>query len=193
MPKIVDRDAVRLDILMAFQRCIGRKPIDKISLRDIAAEADMSHPKLLNYFSSKNEMIYTYIRSTCDSLSSHGEKWFRDNLRRSYGSNLEYLNAFMKYVAEGKEGELRPVAASQTFVLGYYDSEIGRMVREEFEHWHSTMDRCLREACGGELGPGEAEALMYLCVGVMVCNYNKALSGDINGDIIGRLAELAGQ
>ena len=189
MPKIVDRDAVRLDILMAFQRCIGRKPIDKISLRDIAAEADMSHPKLLNYFSSKNEIIYTYIRYTRDYISSHCEKWFRENLRSSYGSNLEYLNAFMKYVAEGKEGE----AASQTFVLGYYDSEIGRMVREEFEHWHSTMDRCLREACGGELGPGEAEALMYLCVGVMVCNYNKALSGDINGDIIGRLAELAGQ
>lgn len=193
MPKIVDRDAVRLDILMAFQRCIGRKPIDKISLRDIAAEADMSHPKLLNYFSSKNEIIYTYIRYTRDYISSHCEKWFRENLRSSYDSNLEYLNAFMKYVAEGKEGELRPVAASQTFVLGYYDSEIGRMVREEFEHWHSTMDRCLREACGGELGPGEAEALMYLCVGVMVCNYNKALSGDINGDIIGRLAELAGQ
>lgn len=193
MPKIVDRDAVRLDILMAFQRCIGRKPIDKISLRDIAAEAGMSHPKLLNYFSSKNEIIYTYIRYTRDYISSHCEKWFKENLRSSYGSNLEYLNAFMKYVAEGKEGELRPVAASQTFVLGYYDSEIGRMVREEFEHWHSTMDRCLREACGGELGPGEAEALMYLCVGVMVCNYNKALSGDINGDIIGRLAELAGQ
>lgn len=193
MPKIVDREAVRMDILMAFQRCIGSKPIDKISLRDIAAEADMSHPKLLNYFSSKNEIIYTYIRYTRDFISSRCESWFRENLRSGYASNLDYLNAFMKYVAEGKEGELRPVAASQTFVLGYYDSVIGQMVRDEFRHWHSTMDRCLREACGEHLGPGEAEALMYLCVGVMVCNYNKAMSGNINGDIMGRLARLTGQ
>lgn len=190
MPKIVDRDAVRLDILMAFQRCIGRKPIDKISLRDIAAEADMSHPKLLNYFSSKNEIIYTYIKYTQDFISSRCQAWFRESRRDRYGSNMEYLNAFMKYVAEGKEGELRPVAASQTFVLGYYDSEIGSMVRDEFEDWHDTMSRCLRENCGEDLGPGEAEALMYLCVGVMVCNYNRAVSGEINDDIISRIAKL---
>ena len=191
MPKIVDREAVRLDILMAFQRCIGKKPIDKIPLRDIATEAGMSHPKLLNYFANKNEIIYTYIKYTQDFMSSHCQKWFRENRRDNFESNLEYLNAFMQYVAEGKEGELRPVAASQTFVLGYYDQEIGGMVRREFEDWHDTMSRCLQEACGEELGRREAEALMYLCVGVMVCNYNRAISGEINGDIIGRIARLA--
>ena len=50
MPIIVDKEKVRMEILMAFQRCIETKPIDKVSLRDIAAEAGMSHPKLLNYF-----------------------------------------------------------------------------------------------------------------------------------------------
>ena len=49
MPIIVDKEKMRMDILMAFQRCIERKPIDTISLRDIAAEAGMSHPKLLHY------------------------------------------------------------------------------------------------------------------------------------------------
>ena len=53
MPLIVDKDAVRYDILMAFQRCIDKKPLMNVSLRDIAAEAGMSHPKLLNYFGSK--------------------------------------------------------------------------------------------------------------------------------------------
>ena len=50
MPIIVDRDQIRRDILMAFQRCIERKPMMNVSLRDIAAEAGMSHAKLLNYF-----------------------------------------------------------------------------------------------------------------------------------------------
>ena len=38
MPIIVDKNAVRMEILMAFQRCIDKKPMTSISLRDIAAE-----------------------------------------------------------------------------------------------------------------------------------------------------------
>ncbi|MBR4157797.1 MAG: TetR family transcriptional regulator, partial [Oscillospiraceae bacterium] len=50
MPLIVDKEAVRMEILMAFERCIVKKPMTKITLRDIAEEAGMSHPKLLHYF-----------------------------------------------------------------------------------------------------------------------------------------------
>ena len=38
MPLVVDKDAVRLEILMAFQRCIESKLLDRITLRDIAAK-----------------------------------------------------------------------------------------------------------------------------------------------------------
>ena len=48
MPIIVDKEKVRMDILLAFQRCIEKKPIDKVTLRDIAAEAGMSHPNVQN-------------------------------------------------------------------------------------------------------------------------------------------------
>ena len=44
MPLIVDKEAVRKEILMAFERCIEKKPMTKITLRDIAEEAGMSHP-----------------------------------------------------------------------------------------------------------------------------------------------------
>ena len=45
MPLIVDKEAQRREILMAFQRCMEKKPMTKVSLRDIAAEAHMSHAK----------------------------------------------------------------------------------------------------------------------------------------------------
>ena len=35
MPLIVDKEAVRKEILMAFERCIEKKPMTKITLRDI--------------------------------------------------------------------------------------------------------------------------------------------------------------
>ena len=40
---------------MAFERCIEKKPMTKIALRDIAEEAGVAHPKLLHYFENRDE------------------------------------------------------------------------------------------------------------------------------------------
>ena len=55
MPLIVDKDAVRRDILLAFERCMEKKPMPSVSLRDIAAEmlalrTDMPTEKLRDVF-----------------------------------------------------------------------------------------------------------------------------------------------
>lgn len=76
MPIIVDKDAVREEILMAFQRCIVRKPMTNISLRDIAREAGMSHPKLLNYFTDKDEIILSYCKYTRESCRKNALSGF---------------------------------------------------------------------------------------------------------------------
>ncbi len=88
MPIIVDRDQIRRDILMAFQRCIERKPMMNVSLRDIAAEAGMSHAKLLNYFESKNDLILAYVRYTREYMSEKCSQWFAGHDRADYDSNL---------------------------------------------------------------------------------------------------------
>ena len=117
MPIIVDRDQIRMDILMAFQRCIERKPMMNVSLRDIAAEAGMSHAKLLNYFESKNDLILAYVRYTREYMSEKCSQWFAGHDRADYASNLAYMNAFMDYVANAPAHEQRPNATTQTYVL----------------------------------------------------------------------------
>ena len=191
MPIIVDKEKVRMEILMAFQRCIEKKPIDTISLRDIAAEAGMSHPKLLNYFENKDELILTYVKYTKDYMTQHCMTWFSTHNRKDYDSNLAYLNDFMNYVAEAPEGELRPNATTQTYVLGHYSEEIGKMVTDEFREWREIMEQCLISVYGEEVGKKEAEAMMILISGTFLCNYNRALTGQINDNIIGYLANLA--
>jgi len=190
MPIIVDKEKVRMEILLAFQRCIEKKPIDRISLRDIAAEAGMSHPKLLNYFENKDELILCYVRYTKEYMSKHCMNWFMTHSRKDYESNLAYMNAFMNYVAEAPEGELRPNATTQTYVLGHYSEEIGRMVTGEFREWREVMEQCLIAIYGDEAGKREAEAMMILIAGTFICNYNRALTGDINNNIIGYLGNL---
>lgn len=191
MPKIVDREQMRMDILMAFQRCIETKPIESISLRDIAEEAGMSHPSLLHYFSTRDELVLEYVKYTRKYMTEHCMTWFATHDRKEYDSNLAFLNDFMHYVAEAPEGELRPNATTQTYVLGHYKDEIGKMVTDEFREWRNIMEKCLVEVYGEEAGEREAEAMMILISGTFICNYNRALTGEINDNIIGYLANLA--
>lgn len=191
MPLIVDKEAMRRDILMAFQRCMEKKPMAKVSLRDIAAEAGMSHAKLLNYFDSRDDLVISYLRYTKDFMTEKCKVWFAEHDRRDYESNLAYMNAFMSYVANGKAGEQRPNATTQTYVLTHYNADIAALVKDEFREWRETMEQCLVAIYGDVVGKQEAEAMMILIAGTFICNYNNALTGGINHNIIGYLANLA--
>ena len=171
MPLIVDKEAVRMEILMAFERCIVKKPMTKITLRDIAEEAGMSHPKLLHYFENRDDLVVSYLRYTKDFMTEKCKLWFATHPRANYESNLAYMNAFMSYVARGEEGEQRPNATTQTYVL-------------------ETMEQCLIAIYGPEVGKHEAEAMMILIAGTFICNYNGALTGEISDNIIGYLGNL---
>lgn len=190
MPLIVDKQAVRMDILMAFQRCIDRKPLTNVSLRDIAAEAGMSHAKLLNYFDNKEELLVSYVRYTREFMSEKCVQWFLEHDRADYGSNIEYMNAFMSYVARGKVGEKRPNATTQTYVLAHYNDRVAELIREEFAEWRRVMELCLKRIYGDEVGAREAEGMMILIAGTFICNYNNALTGNISDHIIGSFDKL---
>jgi AcrR family transcriptional regulator len=191
MPIIVDKEAMRMEILMAFQRCIEKKPMTNISLRDIAAEAGMSHAKLLNYFDSRDDLMVSYVRYTKNYMTDKCKAWFSEHDRLNYESNLAYMNAFMSYVANGKAGEQRPNATTQTYVLTHYNPEIAQLVKDEFKEWRETMEECLVAIYGETVGRQEAEAMMILISGTFICNYNGVLTGGINHNIIGYISNLA--
>lgn len=191
MPIIVDKEAIKDEILMALERCIDKKPLMNISLRDIASEAGMSHPKLLNYFGSREEIILSYIRYTRDYMCEKCRAWFAEHNREHYGSNLEYMDAFMEYVAEGGSGETRPNATTHTYVLAHYSESVRRLIEEEFCLWRETMEQCLMNIYGDTAGKAQAEAMMILISGTFICKYNNALTGEINGNILGTLSSLA--
>ena len=190
MPLIVDREAVKVNILMAFQNCIEERPLASITLRDIAEKAGMSHSNLLYYFKNKNELVVSYAAYTKDYMSQKCVEWFEENDRKSFSSNFEYLNKFMEYVAVGKTGENRPNATTQLYVYAQYDPEVGKLVQQGFWAWKQTMEECLIRIYGPEVGAKEAEAMMILISGTFICNYNKALTGAINANILGYIGNL---
>ncbi len=190
MPLIVDHEAVKSEILMAFQSCIDEKPLTNISLRDIAQKAGMPHSKLMYYFKSKKELILSYVKYTSDFFSTKCVEWFAENPPENFDSNHLYMNAFMEYVATGKAGENRPNGTTQTYVLARYDEDVAALVHDEFCQWRITMEDCLKAIYGDTVGAREAEAMMILISGTFICNYNRALTGEINSNIIGYISNL---
>lgn len=190
MPLIVDREKVRIDILMAFERCMEDTPMMNVSLRDIAKEAGMSHANLLNYFSSKNDLVFSYITYVRDFVSNICVDWFATHSRKRYKSNINYLNAFMSYVAENKFGENRPGALAQIYVLTHYDKDIAELVKQEFISWRKVMEEALVSVYGEEVGKKEAEAMVILIVGTLICNYCDVHTGRIQDSIISQFGSL---
>ncbi len=190
MPLIVDREKVRMDILMAFERCMEDTPMMNVSLRDIAKEAGMSHANLLNYFSSKNDLVFSYITYVRDFVSKICVDWFATHSRKRYKSNINYLNAFMSYVAENKFGENRPGALAQIYVLTHYDKDIAELVKKEFISWRKVMEEALVSVYGEEVGKKEAEAMVILIVGTLICNYCDVHTGRIQDSIVSQFGSL---
>lgn len=190
MPLIVDKEAIRSEILSAFEACLADKPMDRITLRDIAAQAGMTHPKLLNYFQNKEELVLAYCEYAKHYMTRHCEQWFASHQAEDFSSPLDCMNAFMQYVAEGGNIENRPQATMQTYVLAKYNGEIQKMVSGEFAEWRSIMLNCLHRLYGDSVSPAQAEAMMILITGTFVCHYTGALTGQINSAILSAFKPL---
>lgn len=184
MPLVVDKEEERKKILRAFESCLKDKPVFSVSLRDIAKEAGMTHPKLLNYFQSKDDIVLAYCDYIKNFMSEHCRTWFREHRPADYADKKAYMNAFMQYVAEGKEGEERPIATVQTYVLARYNADVERMVKEEFLSWRTLMKECLVSVFGEDATDADSEYMMILIAGVFVCRYNGVLSGEINDTLM---------
>lgn len=63
--------------------------------------------------------------------------------------------------------------------------------QEKFRAWRTLMEQCLIRIYGEEVGMHEAEAMMILIAGTFICNYNQALTGEINDNILGYLGNLS--
>ena len=190
MPLVVDKDKVRMDILMAFEKCMSETPMSNVSLRDIAREAGMSHANLLNYFSCKDDLVVSYARYIKDYIGDLCVEWFRTHSRKRYKSNLNYMNAFMAYLAGGKVDESRRNATTQTLVLSQYNPQIAELVQEQFREWRRIMQECLVRIYGDEVGAKEAEVMVALVAGVFICNYTHTMTGKANDNFVGLFGKL---
>jgi AcrR family transcriptional regulator len=68
MPKVVDHERRRADIAAAARRVLRRDGIERLSVRNVAREADLSPGALRHYFPRHDDLIRFALRQFADDL-----------------------------------------------------------------------------------------------------------------------------
>ncbi|MGO1315864.1 MAG: TetR family transcriptional regulator, partial [Cellulomonadaceae bacterium] len=69
MPKIVDHDARRREIVEACLRVVSRAGLAAATTREIASEAGVSHGIIAHYFTGKDEILRAALQRSYEQLA----------------------------------------------------------------------------------------------------------------------------
>jgi AcrR family transcriptional regulator len=187
MPKIVDHDARREEIVDAVWRVISRDGIASATTRNIAEEAGCAHGILSHYFPDKTALLHAALTVGYRRVAERVDEC----LRRSRG--LEALREVLYLTVPITEEALVGNQVELAF-LGHAvgDRELAREHRAIYERFHAIVRRLLVDARrASEISPradvkAVADALVALIdgLGMEACLFPEAFSPDRQRTVI---------
>ncbi|MFD3262225.1 TetR/AcrR family transcriptional regulator [Paenibacillus lentus] len=191
MPLVVNKDNMRKEILLAFEQCIKDKPLNKITMRDIAAKANVSHAKVLYYFGSKQKLLLAYIDEFTEIHIQFIQTWLQEHKKEcsrlshprscigwlfrdifSFDQNNNYYNTFI-----------------QIYTMTPYDDKIKSTVRKAYATWKNAIHQFLTELYGKDM-ESTSEALYILIEGILLYSTYYELSDTRIETILDSLSKL---
>ncbi|MFK0039823.1 TetR/AcrR family transcriptional regulator [Paenarthrobacter sp. NPDC090517] len=196
MPKIVDHDQRRLELVDATWRIIARLGMEGATMREIAEEAGFANGALKPYFPTKDLLL----------TSAFGHVFNRTNQRiaaMTEGlSGVAALRAFCAEVLpldEERVNEARIVIPFWQKALN--DAEMATLHSESMGQWHTTITaHCAAARAAGEIhapigDAAVADHLLNMMLGaqiVVALSPAEHFSQDLAGQLDNYLALLAG-
>ena len=168
MPKIVDHERRRAEIVQTTWRVIARRGLDGATLREVAAEAGYANGAIKPYFPAKSDLMEATFRHVFSRTNSRGET-------ATAGLNgFEALRAFCLEVLPldaNRLDEARVVIAFWQQAL--HDPAQAEVNDAAMLQWRSSIRGWLSAARGGDDGgrvPVEiaAETLLTFLLGAQV-------------------------
>ncbi|YCK82552.1 TetR family transcriptional regulator C-terminal domain-containing protein [Arthrobacter sp. D3-18] len=196
MPKIVDHDQRRLELVDATWRIIARLGMEGATMREIAEEAGFANGALKPYFPTKDLLL----------TSAFGHVFNRTNQRIATMtdglSGVAALRAFCAEVLpldEERINEARIVIPFWQKALN--DSHMAALHSESMSQWHITITaHCAAARTAGEINApigdaAVADHLLNMMLGaqiVVALSPAEHFSQDLAGQLDNYLALLAG-
>ncbi|WP_159612190.1 TetR/AcrR family transcriptional regulator [Glutamicibacter sp. JC586] len=149
MPKIVDHDQRRQEIVEVTWRFIAREGIDKLNLRDLAAAAGYSNGALKPYFPTRDALLEATFNFVADATNKRVEA----NAMRLRGALA--IEAFACEVLPLDELRINEARIAVHFWnLALAEPELAAANAATMDQWRTWLDRWL----GQELGERHAQA-----------------------------------
>ena len=152
MPKVVDRTEKREEVLEATWRLMARVGIDRVSIREIAAEAGCSTGVIAHYFKNKEDVLLSALRLV---NSQEVEAVARSTL------GLRGLTAVRAAI-----DEVLPVDTERRLAMTVWmsfwgravgDARLATMQRRSYGEWCSLLRRHFEEAVADTEVPGDLD------------------------------------
>lgn len=179
MPVIVDKESINRDILIAFQKCLNDTPLLKITMRQVALKAGISHAKVLYYFDSKQQLMLSYIQHITSLYEEFLHNWAKQKkLDKIYFSDLnQCIGHLLRDVSVLDENGEHMRAFIQIYTLAHYDKSIKIIIEHTYNTWKRELEDILVEYHVNN--PEEAaEALLVLIEGILLYRTNVALTDE---------------
>jgi AcrR family transcriptional regulator len=151
MPKIVDHEVRRREIIEAVWSLISQKGFDALTMRELAAEAGYANGALARYFPDKGAVLRAAFRRAFDATNERATAAIGDR------GGLAALRLLMIEIMPLDELRLREARV----VIGFWDYAAGDPDLVEFfasamEEWRQQARTHLGQAeCAGEIAPGQ--------------------------------------
>lgn len=139
-------------------RLFGERGYAAVSLRDIGAEAGITHVTVLHYFPSKDELLVDLMVSRDRVEREAAEEFFRsheDDEERWRGVGSPALRWFLLRL---ERNDLEPGATPLFLRVAAEATEVGHPAHEHFVRRYSLVQAMLRDALSVELAGRSAGA-----------------------------------
>jgi DNA-binding transcriptional regulator YbjK len=171
VPRRVDREARRRVIAEAVFEVIGSRGLEAVSLRDVAAQANVSMGAVQHYFASKDQMLLfamSHMRDRVltrmqDELAAIGDPTTRETVQAAARAMLPI----------GEQGRQEAVVAGAFYAFAVVHPAHADLLREGYRRLLSVSRQNLRAAAeAGEIADGidtdrEAAVLFFLVQGLI--------------------------
>lgn len=169
MPKIVDHDARRLELVEVTWRVIAHRGFDGVTLRDVAAEAGFANGALKPYFPTRASLV----RATFTHVFGRTNARVESSIRGLTG--LDALHAFALEVLPLDGDRLDEARVVIPFwQAAIHDREFSALNDEAMFQWRRWIRGWLSEAAnqgalrGGVVDEVAAESLLTFLLGAQV-------------------------
>lgn len=141
MPKLVDHDARRLDLVKVTWRVIAREGIDGATMREIATRAGFSNGALKPYFASKDQLLAAAFQHVFNLTNERTEQ------RTAGLSGVEALRAFCHEVLPLDEQRILEARIVIPFwQKALTDPDKAKQHEQDMNQWREQMLGYLQQA-----------------------------------------------